>query len=62
MLRLMIGTMPKATDIVRFRFTSKFWGDGKTGIILGLSFFQFAFEFRFYDNRHFDMLNNVWKE
>lgn len=61
MLRLMLGTLPKANDLFRFRFSSKFWGPSKTGLILNISILQFAFEFRFYDTRHFDFLNNEWK-
>jgi hypothetical protein len=61
-VRLMLGTLPQASDVFRLRFSSKFWGNAKTGIIFQLSFLQFVFEFRFYDNRHFDLLNNVWKE
>lgn len=58
----MIGTLPRVTDIIRFRFSSKFHGPNKTGIILMCSVLQFAMEFRFYDITHFDFLNNVWKK
>ena len=61
-LRLMLGTIPQVSDLLRLRFSSKFWGNSKTGIIFQITLLQLVLEFRLYDNRYYDILNNVWKE